>query len=223
MLSEAIHSDYRIHSIVFREGVSAPENLDLPLENCFTANKIDFQRLSSQVSPEGILVVLHIPNEDFFAQVKVPEFELKGPAFILAGIQDPGNLGTIIRTSDWFGMKTLICGPGTTDCFNPKVLRSSMGSLFRLQIVYISDLEEWLQLNSKDVWCADMDGSPLDQVDLPSKPFVLLGNEAAGVSEAIRSIEGLQKVTIPRYGKAESLNAASAATVFAWNMRPHQN
>lgn len=222
MLSEAVLSDYRIHSIVFRAGVVVPVEMDLPLDICYEASPIDFQKISSHVSPEGILVVLHFPENDRFAQVELPDFEVKGPAFILAGIQDPGNLGTIMRTSDWFGMPTLICGPGTADCFNPKVLRSSMGSLFRIQIIYISELEEWLATHAHDVWCADMDGLPLDQVDIPTKPFVLLGNEAAGVSEAIRRIPALQKVTIPRFGKSESLNAASAAAVFAWNMRPRK-
>ena len=221
MLSEALDSDYRIHSIVLREDVSLPASINAPQDLCMVASKADFQKISAQVNPEGVLIVLHFPNDDFFAQVELPETPLQGPAFVLAGIQDPGNLGTIIRTADWFGMKTLICGPGTTDCFNPKVLRSSMGSLFRLKIIYIQELETWLQQNANQVWLADMEGASLAATKISEKPFVLLGNEAGGVSTSIRNIQGLEKVTIPKFGAAESLNAATAAAIFAWKMRPN--
>lgn len=218
MLSEAISSTYRIEAIILRDDVELPKEVQIPEQLVFWVNSVEFQKLSSQVNPEGVLIVLHFPDESAFVQVEVPNFEIGGPAFVLAGIQDPGNLGTIIRTADWFGMKTIICGPGTTDCFNPKVLRSSMGSLFRLRIIYINDLEAWLRKNTDRVWLADMYGIGLDQADVQSKPFVLLGNEALGVSDSIRNIEGLTKITIPRFGQAESLNAASAAAVLAWTM-----
>jgi RNA methyltransferase, TrmH family len=91
--------------------------------------------------------------------------------------------------------------------------------LFRTQLHMFSDLESWLTVHAGRVWCADMEGDPMDQVDLSDRPYVLLGNEALGVSPKIARIKGLHKVTIPRIGKAESLNAAAAAAIFAWKLR----
>jgi TrmH family RNA methyltransferase len=218
MCKEALSSAYEVHAIVIQQGTAIPADMDLPESLCYEASSEDFKRISTQVSPEGFLTVLRFPgppllNLDATADVVPP-----GPAFVLAAIQDPGNLGTILRTSDWFGMPSLICGPGTVDPFNPKVLRSSMGSLFRTQLYLVNDLEEWLRIQASQVWCADMQGESLEQVDLPQRPYILLGNEALGISEEFAAITGLRRVTIPRIGQAESLNAATAASILAWNM-----
>lgn len=218
MLQEAQRSDYEIEAVVLRSGTALPDGFALPSHLVLEANAEDFKRLSTQVSPEGIVTVLRIPSAPL-CQMGLPAQLPAGPAFVLAAIQDPGNLGTIIRTSEWFGMTSILLGPGTVDPFNPKVLRSSMGSLFRMQLYLLDDLEAWLQENTGLVACADMDGIPLGAKALQGRPYVLLGNESLGVPEHIAQMPGIQKVTIPRFGNAESLNAATAAAVFAWELR----
>ncbi|MFM2376872.1 MAG: rRNA (guanosine-2-O-)-methyltransferase RlmB [Bacteroidota bacterium] len=219
MCREALDSDYPVAAVVVRAGVTIPADLAVQPQLLYEASVEDFQQITTQVNPEGILTVLRIPEAPLFQASCPTDLLPGGPAFILAALQDPGNLGTIIRTSDWFGMPSLILGPGTVDPFNPKVTRSSMGSLFRTQLHLFSDLESWLTVHAELVWCADMEGEPIDQVDLSARPYVLLGNEALGVPPEIARIQGLHKVTIPRIGKAESLNAASAAAIFAWKLR----
>ncbi len=218
MCREAMASEYQIEAIVVQKGTEIPDDLALPLNLCHEASPEDFKKLTTQVSPEGILTVLRFPGAPLCHLDAPADILPQGPAFVLAAIQDPGNLGTILRTSDWFGMPSLICGPGTVDPFNPKVLRSSMGSLFRVRLYLLSNLEEWIQRNAKLIWCADMEGESLEQVNLAERPFVLLGNEALGVSSEIAAMDGLRRVTIPRIGNAESLNAATAASILAWNM-----
>ena len=218
MCREALQSAYPIEAVVLAKGTELPADCPVPAALLFEATADDFKRISTQVSPEGILTVLRMPGKPFVHLQAKPNDVPIGPAFVLAAIQDPGNLGTILRTSDWFGMPSLICGPGTVDPFNPKVLRSSMGSLFRTQLYFMDDLEEWLRRNADQVWCADMEGESLETVNLSERPYILLGNEALGVPAEIGGISGIRRVTIPRLGHAESLNAATAASIFAWNM-----
>jgi RNA methyltransferase, TrmH family len=218
MLHEALRSAYPIEAVVVSAGVQLPAELQVPAHLLLEASADDFKHLSTQVSPEGVLTVLRFaqaPHCHFGQPAQLPP----GPAFVLAAIQDPGNLGTILRTAEWFGMPSIICGPGTVDPFNPKVLRSSMGSLLRSQLYLLDDLETWLQTHASKVACADMDGAPLSASVLQDRPYILLGNESLGVPASIRAIAGIQKVTIPRFGDAESLNAATAAAVFAWELR----
>lgn len=218
MLQEAMRSPYAIEAVVVLAGTALPAGLQIDPELVMEATAEDFKKLTTQVSPEGVITVLRIPAAPhchFGQPVQLPA----GPAFVLAAIQDPGNLGTILRTAEWFGMPSIICGPGTVDPFNPKVIRSSMGSLLRTQLYLLDDLEDWLQAHAHLVACADMDGADLDAGILQDRPYILLGNESLGVSDTIRQIAGIQKVTIPRFGATESLNAATAAAIFAWELR----
>jgi RNA methyltransferase, TrmH family len=217
MCKEALVSQYPVEAVVVRAGTNVPQDLKIPEELCFEAAEEDFKRIATQSSPEGIVTVLQIPGPPWVNRGFPGELP-PGPAFVLAAIQDPGNLGTLLRTSDWFGFPSLICGPGTVDPFNPKVTRSSMGSLFRVRLYLLDDLEGWLQANADQVWCADMEGRPLGQVKLYERPYILLGNESLGVTPEIAAIPGIRKITIPRFGNAESLNAAIAGALFAWEM-----
>lgn len=218
MLQEALRSAYEIEAIVVLAGTALPADLQLPAHLVMEATAEDFKRLTTQVSPEGVVTVLRIPGAPW-CQWEAPAGAASGPAFVLAAIQDPGNLGTILRTAEWFGMSRIVLGPGTVDPFNPKVLRSSMGSLLRLKLFFLDDLESWLRANVDQIACADMDGEELGTMDLAQRPYILLGNESLGVPASIRQIPGLARVTIPRFGEAESLNAATAAAVIAWELR----
>jgi len=127
-------------------------------------------------------------------------------------IQDPGNLGTIIRIADWFGITQIIATHTTAEFYNPKVIHASMGSFTRVDFIYVN-LQEYLKSYPKGVFAASMNGENIHQVTWPSEGgMLLLGNESQGISDEMCALP-LKKVTIPKFGKAESLNVAIAAGI----------
>lgn len=150
---------------------------------------------------------------DILAVVKKPYPEDSGAKFILAidGVQDPGNLGTMIRTADWFGVDKIICSKETVDVFNSKVIQSSMGSLFRIPIAY-TDLAVYLSESELPVYGALLEGENMYNSKLNSNAIVLMGNEGNGISENLRTIV-THPILIPGKGQAESLNVAVATGV----------
>jgi TrmH family RNA methyltransferase len=137
-------------------------------------------------------------------------------ALVLDDIRDPGNLGTILRTADWFGIQKVIASPETSDFYNPKVISASMGSFTRVSIFYTS-LPEFL-INRKNVFGAYLDGKDIHQMKFGSGGLVVVGNESQGISSELEKFI-TNKVTIPKYGKAESLNAAIAAAIICDSIR----
>ena len=138
----------------------------------------------------------------------------------LDDINDPGNLGTIIRLCDWFGISQLVCSKKTVDCYNQKVVQASMGSLTRIQIDYV-DLETYLQDAKSSSFIADMDGENVYKINLPKEGIIVMGNEANGVSESIRNLVK-NKISIPRFGtsqQTESLNVATATAILLSEFR----
>ncbi len=211
MLSEALASDLAIEAVIVRETESIPS---IP-HPTFATDSATFERLSTQVNSEGIITVLHFPDSQQFQTLESLETIPPGPGLVLDDLRDPGNMGTLIRTADWFGFQTLICSRGTVDPFNPKVVRAAMGSLFRLRIIQVADLDTTLQHLQVDLWVADMEGQPLPEVNLQDRPFILIGNEANGVRDSARQLPQAQRITIPRLGQAESLNAGVAGSILA--------
>ena len=135
-----------------------------------------------------------------------------GITLVLDEINDPGNLGTIIRMCDWFGVKQIICSKNTVDIFNPKVVQSAMGSAFRVQVNY-TDLENYLSEIKTPIYGAFMDGKNLKEVKLPKSAHLVLGNEANGISAEINKLI-TDKVAIKNIGNsAESLNVAIATSI----------
>lgn len=133
-------------------------------------------------------------------------------SLVLDTLQDPGNLGTIIRCADWFGIDTVICSHDSADVFNPKVVQATMGSIGRVQVIY-EDLPAFLQQHSSiPVYAATLDGKPLHELPPVQKGFILIGNESKGIGAALLA-KATHRVTIPRKGKAESLNAAVATGI----------
>ena len=133
----------------------------------------------------------------------------------LDNVRDPGNLGTIIRLCDWFGVTDLICNSETVDCYNPKVVQATMGSLTRVNVTYLN-LEKYISKQNIPVFGTFMEGDNLYLTDVdPTSGIVVLGNEANGVSEQIEKLV-TQKITIPKFGavqKTESLNVAMATSI----------
>ena len=131
-------------------------------------------------------------------------------------IKDPGNLGTIVRTADWYGMKKLLCSPDCADFYNPKVIQATMGSFTRVR-PYYTHLESLLN-QVPAVYGAVMDGEDVHRVDFSKKGIILIGNETNGISSSLLPFIS-KRVSIPRFGKAESLNASIATAVICDNLR----
>jgi TrmH family RNA methyltransferase len=149
-----------------------------------------------------------------FRMPKAAQLDRSGLTLLLDDVRDPGNLGTIIRLCDWFGIKQLVCSIGTVDCFNPKVVQATMGSLTRVDIVY-TNLEEYLENDSRKVFGTFMDGTNIYAASLPAEGIIIMGNEANGISQEIESLVS-DRIAIPRFGEVqatESLNVATATAI----------
>ena len=192
------------------------------LESWIQKHPFLLQSLSDVVFPVTAKALKSISNLDtpnqVLALVSIPDFEANIPqnvqqfAFVLDNLQNPGNLGTIIRTADWLGMTHLFCSPNCVDAYSPKVVQASMGSLFRLQMVY-ADLPALFQRFERlPVYGALLNGNNLFSTRFGKKGFILIGNEGKGIAPELQPYIN-HAVTIPKKGKAESLNAAIAASI----------
>ena len=129
-------------------------------------------------------------------------------------LRDPGNLGTIIRLCDWFGVTQLVCSRDTVDCYNPKVVQATMGSIARVSIHYL-DIDHYLQQSKLPIYTAMMDGQNVYNATLASDAILIMGNEANGVSQQIKALSTHQ-IAIPQFGElhaTESLNVATATAI----------
>ena len=150
------------------------------------------------------------PNEQSLSQSKL--------ILALESIQDPGNLGTIIRLCDWFGIQDIVCSSDTVDCYNPKVIRSTMGSLARVQVLY-KDLQAWLVgMQDCQIVATSMAGQSIYEYAFDSPTVLVIGNEGKGLSTQLQEL-ATNVISIPRYGGAESLNAAMATGIIVAEAR----
>lgn len=178
---------------------------DYPSKNVLITER-ELKKISQLVTPNTALAVCEIPQEK--------NIQKNGFIIALDDIRDPGNLGTIIRMADWFGIQQIVCSKETVDLYNPKVIQSTMGSFIRVQINY-TDLEEFFETYSHPILGTFMDGENLYKTKLPEKAVLLMGNEANGISEKLESFV-TQRLSIPRMGKlqqTESLNVAMATSI----------
>lgn len=156
-------------------------------------------------------------NQSALAVAKIPEppAEVKiGDTLVLAldGINDPGNLGTIIRTADWYGISTIVCSPDTVDVYNPKVINASKGSFTRLQVLY-EDLSNFFSKHKQaTIYATCLEGNSVNGIQLKGPSVLLMGNEANGIRPQLLQI-ATHKISIPRFGQAESLNVGVATGI----------
>ena len=137
-----------------------------------------------------------------------------GLTLVVDALRDPGNLGTIIRLCDWFGVTQLVCSKDTVDCYNPKVVQATMGSIARVSIHYL-DIDHYLQQSKLPIYTAMMDGQNVYNATLASDAILIMGNEANGVSQQIKALSTHQ-IAIPQFGElhaTESLNVATATAI----------
>ena len=198
VVSELLRSDFEIKNIY------ATKEWKVNNDNITQISNAELQRISNLKSPNKVLAVAQFKNH------KITKHE--GITLVLDEINDPGNLGTIIRMCDWFGVKQIICSKNTVDIFNPKVVQSAMGSAFRVKVNY-TDLENYLSDITTPIYGAFMDGKNLKEVKIPKSAHLVMGNEANGISAEINKLI-TDKVAIKNIGKsAESLNVAVATSI----------
>ena len=173
---------------------------------CTEISEQELEKISQLATPNLVIAVL--TNLD-----KTAPAQVKGQVVLaLDGIQDPGNLGTIIRIADWFGVSQMVCSEDTADVYNPKVVQSTMGSIARVRISY-TDLQQWLK-EQKDtaIYATVLQGEDITRMKKISSGILLIGNESKGISPEILKLANAT-INIPRKGGAESLNAAVATGI----------
>ena len=173
----------------------------------------ELNRLASTESSQGVLVVAEAPASELGAV----EVEGAATALVLDGVQDPGNLGTLVRSAAGFDVDVVACLPGTVDPWNPKAIRASAGALFRLPIVQPDEatLWEWLDARGFALLGADAAGDPAEAVPMPQRVALAVGNEGAGLSAAVRA-HCTRLVAVPMLGGTESLNVAVAGAILLY-------
>jgi TrmH family RNA methyltransferase len=212
-ITEFIQSEYVTDTIFYTENVvpklgKLSHNIKL-----FEISSQELKKISALNSPQQALALIKIPEHRVLTTKM-----LKGSfTLVLDGIQDPGNLGTIIRTADWFGMKNLVCSEDTVEAYNPKVVQASMGSLARVSLTY-TRLDEFLEKSSIPVFGAVLNGKPIYSTDFGAEGLIILGNEGKGIRPEIMEKIACP-ITIPNFGKAESLNVAISASIICSEIR----
>ena len=185
----------------------------LTFENVEKVSEKEFARITALKNPSEVLAVFNLPEN----KIPLPS-KINGLVLMLDDIKDPGNLGTIIRTADWFGIKDIICSQQTVDAFNPKVVQATMGSLSRLNVSYFN-LYEWLEgvEAATNIYGAVLNGESIKEISKPKNDVLIIGSEAHGISAEVLKFVN-KPITIPRAetGGAESLNASIATAILLY-------
>jgi TrmH family RNA methyltransferase len=181
-------------------------------ENIYDIDEISLQKISLLKTPNKVVAVFEKKPRD-----KTPRIENK-LSLMLDDIRDPGNLGTIIRIADWFDIENIICSENCADCYNPKVVQATMGSLVRVNVWYTTLIPFIETHKNISVYAAALSGTPLPEFKKITEGIVLIGNESIGINEELLK-KTTQKMTIPKYGNAESLNAAVATGIILSHVR----
>lgn len=216
---------YRIvNQLFFAEGVKVIQELlesNFELEHLYTTqndfddvliskktliHENDLKKISALTTPNSCLAVFKIPIEN--------EIVEDGLIVALDSIRDPGNMGTILRLCDWFGVQQIVCSKETVDIYNPKVVQATMGSITRVNVNYV-DLNAFISNTHLPVFGTFMDGNNIYKTSLPQEGVIIMGNEANGISDELENLVQ-NRLSIPRFGilkKTESLNVATATAI----------
>ncbi len=210
LVEEGLNSSYNCELIVFTEQFANQFPDFVATFPKKTRNEIisekDFSKFSETKNPQGVAAVFDIPA--------IKHFRPTNLVVALENIADPGNLGTILRTADWFGLNDIIINSDSADIYNSKVVRSSMGALFHCNVYQSDEFYEILKGMKSEykLLIADLGGNNLFETDSDKKSVLVMCNEANGPTQEIKEL-ATDRITIPRFGKAESLNVASAAAI----------
>ena len=213
LVDEAINSIFDCEVIIATNSFaeSHPDKLNKYKHTTIvqTISDYDFAIIADTQTPQGILAIMEIPLQRYIDETK------DSTVVALENISDPGNVGTIIRTCDWFGIKDIIISSNSVDIYNPKVIRSTMGSLFHISIHISENIYgtlKALKQNGKSILCTNMNGENIYTAAKNKSSVLVFSNEAKGPTERLLEIAD-STITIPKFGDAESLNVATAAAV----------
>lgn len=209
MVMELIDSDFDVIQVFVQNGWPGTESLQRRSRLVQVVEDFEMKKISSMSSPSPVLGVVGIPDTNDIVGKRF---------FLLDQIRDPGNLGTIIRIADWFGLDGIICSPETVELYNPKVVQASMGSIFRVPVIYTT-LPDWIRTHADiPVYAASLQGKNLHESSHSIHTgAILIGNESNGLTPELLSASTYQ-IRIPGGGAAESLNAAVAAGILAYGL-----
>jgi TrmH family RNA methyltransferase len=201
MVGEMIAAGYPLKAVYALDSWESPDtSLEVTRIEAF-----ELEKMSMLQTPNQVLAVAMMPH-------KKEVLNLEGPlTIVLDGIQDPGNMGTIIRTADWFGITQIVASEDTVDVYNPKVIGATMGSFMRVSVTY-KNLAEWIPAIKLPVYGALLEGENVFTIKTPQKGLLVIGSEGKGIRENILEFI-THPVTIPKIGDAESLNAGIAAGI----------
>jgi len=202
VVQELLHSNFELQDLF----TTKQDFLTVPKNKVHAISEAELKKISALTTPNTCLAVFKIP--------KVKEMVEKGLIVALDDVRDPGNLGTIIRLCDWFGIETLFCSEESVDIYNPKVVQATMGSISRVNVVY-GNLEAFLSQTILPVFGTFMDGKNIYQEKLPKEGIIVMGNEANGISSSVEKLVS-ERIAIPRFGNlqvTESLNVATATAI----------
>jgi len=200
VINELIRAGLKLHALYSTvEGLFDEDDINIITEK-------ELSKISFLKNANNSVAVFEIP--------KTQDISSKGITLVLDAVRDPGNLGTIIRLCDWFGIEKIICSKDTVDCFNPKVIQATMGSISRVNIRYVN-LNDYLLKTNLPIYVTEMNGENIYHQSLPENAFIVLGNEANGISDEIMKL-ATNKIAIPQFGikqETESLNVATATAI----------
>jgi TrmH family RNA methyltransferase len=202
VIQELLQSNFELHHLFQTEALFDAVSNELKS----LISPVELGKISALAAANNCLAIFKIPQ--------VTPIKEHGLMVALDDIRDPGNLGTILRMCDWFGVDQLVCSKETVDLYNPKVVQATMGSISRVKVSYV-DLGQWLTQAKLPVYGAVMTGKNIYKEKFPKEAIIVLGNEANGISPGIEEVIK-NRITIPRFGKlqqTESLNVATAAAI----------
>ena len=214
IVDEIIKSDFSIYQIFATKGWLL-SNLNIVAEQTHQISEKELSRISQQSTPNKVLAVV----EKAERELKISTIT-KGLTLVLDEIKDPGNLGTIIRACDWFGVENIICSNNSVDVYNPKVIQATMGSIARVN-VYYTNLEETIKNlpNKFPIYGAFMDGKNISDLNLEKNTLLVIGSESFGISKKVSELIS-EKIAIKREKKgAESLNVAIATSILLYEFK----
>ncbi|SDK42231.1 TrmH family RNA methyltransferase [Sediminibacillus albus] len=209
MIEEALKSDWKVKEVILGEGAEIPVWIK-DLDTYFVSNHI-LKSITDTKTPQGIAAVVEMNQPEKLQFQKL---------LLVDKVQDPGNLGTMVRTADAAGFDAVYVGSGSVDIFNEKVLRSTQGSLFHLPIFQenLIPVIEQLKTDGFAIWASTLeDAKPYSSLTVPAKAALVVGNEGAGIAGDIIE-RATDKVQIPIWGKAESLNVSVAAGILIYHL-----
>ena len=202
IVNELLNSKFEIEQIYATKQFSGIYNIDKSAVTLVSNEELS--RISNLTSPNNVLAIVRIGQKELEKNT--------GITLVLDDVNDPGNLGTIVRMCDWFGVSQIICSNNTVDCYNSKVVQSAMGSLFRVNITYL-DLTTYLTNIDTPIYGAYMNSVDVRGEEFPKQAHLIMGNEANGISESISKYI-TNKVSIKNIGEnTESLNVAVATSI----------